>query len=303
MFCKSYAGDFDRAARLIESVARYNLNRIPFFLCVPPSDLTLFEKLTGGVGYPVTLISDLEIVQSNPGVSPRDVTGWDGRLAQQALKSEFWRWWLKQNSEEHELHYVCIDSESEFIRDFYKKDFVHESGVPYTICHDHGDLLNLCKQRGIATIEQNFNRDCEIIKKVFGRQGPNYAFSPTPVIWTSKVWQDLEAGYLNPNNITIWDAIREYPNELHWYGESLLHFNSIPLLPRNPLFRVYHYDWEFFERQKSGERLESLRLEFIGILKQSNWDYEMDSGAQKYRKSFLSRSLRHCKRWFRKTLG
>jgi hypothetical protein len=46
----------------------------------------------------------------------------------------------------------------------------------------------------------------------------------------------------------------------HLGGEALLYYNSIPLMPIEPLFRCYHY----------------------------NWQYEFDSGAQEQRKSWTS---------------
>jgi hypothetical protein len=135
-----------------------------------------------------------------------------------------------------------------------------------------------------------------LLKIVFKRLGPDYDFGPTPVVWSSKVWKSLEKSYLIPNKLTLWDAIEMAPSELRWYGEALLAYKAIPIYPIEPLFRVYHYDWQYFTSKKMGETNSTLLVNYLGILKQSNWDYERDSGKQAKRKSFLSKVVRVLKR-------
>jgi len=292
LFCKSYIGDLKRVQTLLDSIGRFNRERITTYLSVPRIDLSVFQEALVFDASEVNLIEDEEILLSNPGHSLKYFSNWDGRITQQVVKSEFWRYWLKQNPNQNELVYVCLDSESEFKRDFYINDFISESGTPYTICHDNSDLLNLAKSKGKTKVLFNFQKDCAMIKEVFFRSGPDYAFSPTPVIWSSKVWQDLNQHYLIPRGLTFGDMIRQRPNELHWYGEALLNFKSIPLEPRGPLFRVYHYDWEFFSRINAGETHEIIIQKFLGILKQSNWDFEKDIEGKRTRVSKLGRRVK-----------
>ncbi|MBI1889891.1 MAG: hypothetical protein HYS18_04540 [Burkholderiales bacterium] len=286
LFCKSYSGDLKRMQRLWQSVRLFNRNRIPLYISVPQADRKLFEQT---IGTPEDLIwvSDEDIARANPRADLTHYQSWDGRLSQQVVKSEFWRYAGCDS-------YLCLDSESEFIRDFTQNDFLDAHGNPYTVMHQAKELLQLAANKGMAQVAESFCRESAALKAVFGRVGPDYDFGPTPVIWSARVWHDLDEQYLKPRGQTLWDAIAERPAELRWYGEALLQFKSIPLLPIEPLFRVYHYDWQFDTLRHMGERPENLETQYLGILCQSNWQYELDYGAQK--KSSLSRANRWLKR-------
>ncbi len=303
LFCKTYAGDLQRVKRLLNSIGKYNRDRIPTFVSIPSQDFQQLHNAEPLVAANATLITDESIIHCGGNVGLPYYRSWDGRLSQQVIKSEFWRYFLANYSVYSDINYVCIDSESEFIRDFYTSDFISPSGAPYTICHDHQDLITIARQINKKKVEENFIKDCSLMKEVFSRGGPDYAFSPTPVIWSSKVWRDLDDLYLKPNGINLWDAIAERPNELHWYGEALLHFKSIPLIPRSPLFRVYHYDWEFFSRKKSGETIDSLKQYFLGVHKQSNWDFESDEDEYPKKRSMASRLRRQIRWWYLNNFG
>jgi hypothetical protein len=243
----------------------------------------------------VIWIADEEIISANALSDMDTYYAWDGRLSQQVIKSEFWRIFNQD-----QICYLCLDSESLFVKDFYLSSFLSSDGNPYTVLHQNKELLQLAANKKINKVLTNFNQVCEMLKVVFNRVGPNYDFGPTPVIWSSEVWRALEDNYLKPNQMTIWDAIKARPSELQWYGESLLKFKPIPLLPLEPLFKVYHYDWQYFFAQRGSETSATLSENYLGYLKQSNWDYDADYGAHALRKSFSSRTLRKIKRFFAK---
>lgn len=284
LFCKTYTGDLKRIQRLWSSVQRFNRDRIPLYISVPEAERALFEQI---LGTPDGLIwvNDEDIVRANPRSNMAYYRTWDGRLSQQVVKGEFWRYSGCDS-------YLCLDSESEFIRDFYCSDFLDHRGNPYTVMHQSKEMLQLAANKGIVRVVDDFHRDCEMMKSVFGRVGPDYEFAPTPVIWSAQVWRDLDEHYLQPKGITLWEAIEERSSELHWYGEALLQFNSIPLLPIEPLFRCYHYNWQWHTLRGLGETTETLQREYLGIVCQSSWQYELDYGAQAQRKSRLSRLVR-----------
>lgn len=285
LFCKSYSGDLKRIQRLWLSVQHFNCDRIPLYISVPEAERALFEQ-TLGTPDGLIWISDEDIVRANPRADLTYYRTWDGRLSQQVVKSEFWRYSGCDS-------YLCLDSESEFIRGFRCSDFLDPQGRPYTVMHQSKELLQLATNKGFLRVSEAFHRDSALLKSVFGRDGPDYDFGPTPVIWSARVWRDLDERYLQPKGITIWEAVQERPSELRWYGEALLHFNSIPLLPIEPLFRVYHYNWQFLAQHRLGERIKKLQGEYLGVLCQSNWQYEWDFGEKK--KSVFSRMIRWLK--------
>jgi hypothetical protein len=47
LYCKSYKRDVLRAKRLVDSIERYNAERLNFFMSVPTEDRQLFENLIG----------------------------------------------------------------------------------------------------------------------------------------------------------------------------------------------------------------------------------------------------------------
>ena len=292
---KSYSGDIRRVELLLRSMETHNLGKIPIFLFVPKSDLKQFAYLINQTGQNINVINDEAAIELNKSILIEEFRKLSGSIAQQIVKSEAWRFIMNSYKKER-IDYLCVDSESIFINDFRERDFYSGAGNIYTVMHGNETLLNLAREKKIFKVERDFFRSCEEMKSLFGRVGENYAFSPTPVLWCSKVWQDLEEYYLKPKIKNILNAIVQRPNELHWYGETLLKYGSIPIHPINPLFRVYHYDWEFFEAAKKGETIETLKSQYLGVLKQSNWHYELDSGVQAARKSAPSRFVRYIKR-------
>jgi hypothetical protein len=133
------------------------------------------------------------------------------------------------------------------------------------------------------------------MKERFGRSGPDYQFGTAPFVWSRRVWDDLNAKFLAPDGLTLWDAIAQLPSELTWYGESLLKFGSIPLRPIEPLFRCYGYEWYWQAMNAAGETDDKLSQNFLGVVYQSNWHFELDAGAKI--KPLSSRLLRRAKRW------
>lgn len=289
LFCKSYHQDVLRVKRLVESVEACNADNMPLFISVPVIDRQLFLNQIGSGR--CEWLSDEEIVAANPILSWARLQEMDSRQSQQVVKSEFWR-----------LHsckgYLCLDSDSVFIRKFQTADFLAADGVPFTTIHQSKELLQLAINVGRPKLVENYRKDCKMAKSIFERSGPDYDFGPTPVVWATKVWQDLATNYLEPRGMSFMDAIIQFPSELRWYGEALLAYQSIPLHPVEPLFRVYHTDWQYFRQRKMGETLEKLQENYLGVVMQSNWQYEMDYA--NFGKSVLSRVARQVKRQLRR---
>lgn len=285
LFCKSYHQDVLRVKRMMDSIEACNADNMPVFISVPSGDRQLFLNHIGLRR--CEWLSDEEIIAANPAISWVRLQEIDSRKSQQVVKSEFWRL-------HHCSAYLCLDSDSVFIRKFQAADFLAADGVPYTTLHQSKDLLQMAINMGRPKLVENYRQDCALAKAIFNREGPDYDFGPTPVVWASKVWQDLAAQYLEPRGMSFMDAIIQCPSELRWYGEALLAYQSMPLHPIEPLFRVYHTDWQYFAQRKMGETLERLQENYLGVVMQSNWQYEMDLSNSG--KSILSRAARKIKR-------
>lgn len=288
LYCKSYCTDVKRVARLAKSIAEFNIDRIPFYVSVPQADIALFEQYLAGLD--AHIISDESIIECNPAIDKQKLSQIPGGLSQQVVKSEFWRLNISTT-------YLCLDSDCIFIRPFRQEEFISPDGTPYTIIDEAHDLLYpVLSQKKYAVIE-NFHRESLEVQKEFGRNGKHYSFGPAPVIWDRRVWESLDRHYCQPHGYTLLDLIIKSGNEMRWYGEALLKFTAIPLLPSQPLFKTYHYAWQMkFDKRNKINTAELTKI-YCGVINQSSWEREMDWPSEG------GSTLSHIARRIRKHLG
>ena len=289
LYCKSYRRDLLRVKRLLESLRQHNIQSIPFYISTPEADKAVLFELLGEESY-FYWLSDESIVKANPRAPAGIEKTRSAGIAQQVIKSEFWRLGIAEN-------YLCIDSDSVFIRDFTKADFMASDGIPYTVLHQNKELFQMASNRGHLRVECELRKESEIVKALFGRDGPNYYCAPAPFIWSAQVWNSLDIQYLQPKGMTLWDLITPDHPESLVYGEALLKFQAIPVRAIEPLFRIYHYDWHFYLSRRLGETQDKLKQNFLGLIYQSSWESELDYGAPA--KPFVSRTLKRLKRFLR----
>ena len=294
LLCKSYRDDALRVKRLLDSLARHNPQRLPVVVAVPEADLAVFREISQG--HAVQLVADEDIVRSHPQAAERELLAryraTPGYRLQQVVKADAWRLLGCES-------WLCMDSDTVFLRDISLADFLAPAGHPYTLMHQSRELMQLAVNRGHADMLTHFRAESARMKSLFGRSGPDLDFGPTPVLWSARVWADLHERLLAPRGWTLWDAIDHIPTEIRWYGEALLAYRSIPLDAIEPLFRVYHHEWQYFALQRQGETPQTLAAQFLGAVYQSNWEFEFDAPGTR---SAASRLSRHLKRW-RRRLG
>lgn len=289
LYCKSYRNDFLRLKRLASSIQQFNLDHIPFYISTPKADRdSLITILGEDAGY--RWVADEDIVAANPRVNVKQYESMPGGLSQAIVKSEFWRLGISDS-------YLCLDSDCVFIRSFSKKDFLFSESLPYTVLHQNKEYFQLAMNRGQEKVVQNLRAEAHRVQTLFERNGPEFYCAPAPFIWSAKVWDSLDKEYLQARGITLWDLVSpEYPETLI-YGEALLRYQAIPIIAIEPLFRVYHYDWQYFLMRRLGETEEKLADNYLGVLYQSNWESNLHFGEDT--KPMLSRGLKSLKHFFR----
>jgi hypothetical protein len=283
LFCKSYKNDVLRLVRLAKSILAFNTDSVPFYVSVPELDRKLFSERLAGLN--VILITDESILKANPSLDLDKIAALPGGLSQQIVKSEFWRL-------NHSKIYLCLDSDCEFLRPFSCSDFIASDGIPYFVMHEAKEMLQFSVCHNQQEIYEGFHELRKKLAGIFQREGRHYDFGPVPAIWDSKVWRDLDDKFLQPRNMNIYDAILLLPSELLWYGEAVLRFRPYPILPVEPIFRVYHNESQYFFAKKNGEDNSSIAKNYLGICYQSNWQKELDF----HRKHLLSRMARSARR-------
>ena len=289
LYCKTYRRDFLRLKRLLESIQKYNVDQILFYISTPQDQFEELQNILGSSeGY--QWVSDESIIAANPRVVPGIEKTRNGSLAQQAIKSEFWRLGISEN-------YVCLDSDCVFIKEFGRKHFIASDGTPYTVIYQNKEFFQLAIDRKHPKVEENLRLEGDRVKTLFNRDGPNYYCPCPPFIWSAKVWRSLDEQFLKPKGKTFWDICTPEHPETLLYLEALLNFQVIPLHPIEQLFRIYYYDWQFYLLRRLGESKNKLAQNYLGVIYQSNWDSDLDFGSSG--KSILSRANRKLKRFLR----
>ena len=267
LYCKSYSVDVKRAARLAMTIQQFNVDQIPFYVSVPGADLPLFEEHLAGLN--VELITDESIAAANSAIDSGKLEGIPGNISQQVIKSEFWRLGISES-------YMCLDSDCMFIRPFRINEFITPEGTPYTIIDEGRDILFPTLSKGKHEIIGNFRRESAEVQVAFGRHGKDYNFGPNCPVWDRRVWQSLDEELLRPNGVSFLDLILRSPNEMRWYGEALLKYRAIDLLPSQPFFKMYHYAWQQQKDRREGIDIKQLANLYCGVVYQSAWEREMD---------------------------
>lgn len=267
LYCKSYSVDVFRARRLAASIQKYNVDKIPFVVSCPAADKPLFEAQLKG--FDLTLVCDEDIVQSNPLHSVEAIKRIPGHIAQQIIKSEFWRLGMCRA-------YLCLDSDCQFIRPFHQNEFLSPDGEPYTIMDEARELLMPALAAKKGKVVENMLREAAEIQQEIGRPGKVYNFGPNCPVWDARVWHSLEENLLKPRNISFAELIVQFPNEMRWYGESVLKFGAIRVLPTQPFFKMYHYAWQLRMDRRQGITEPLLARMYCGVVYQSAWERQLD---------------------------
>jgi hypothetical protein len=290
LYCCTLARDAVRAVRMAESVARHNRDNLALYLSAPRADLELFRRKLGSRAQ---VICEEEILTANPAQDLARVYALRGLVQQQIIKAEFWRLGLSENA-------LVVDSDCKFVRDFARADFLAEPSVPYSVIHEGRELLQFTAAHGPKRVRAEFLQDRVPIMREMGRDGVVYDYGYAPFLWSRRVWSDLAEKHLAPRGETLADAIARCQSEFTWYGESLLRFRSIPIHPREELFKHYHYEHQYWTDVKLGVTEETIARDYLGVVYQSNWETWTEFGAPS--KSWLSRAARSAKRGMRRLL-
>jgi hypothetical protein len=192
-----------------------------------------------------------------------------GNITQQIVKSEFWRLGISDA-------YLCLDSDSLFIRPFSMLDYMHPNGTPYFVMSEAQSFMDQALSLRKTNVINNFYRESALFQQIFQREGKAYSFGPMPIVWHRAVWESLENQYLKPRGMNFVDAIMQAPLESRWYGEALLKYKAIEMVTAEPFFKVYHYAWQLDADRRRGVGAAELAQLYSGVIYQSSWERGMD---------------------------
>lgn len=236
LFCKSYAGDFDHLAVLLESLDRHNPEDIVLTLSLPRADIAAFTNRFGNAQRNVRVVADEDYC----GHDLNHIPGW---LAQQICKLTSWRVVSSPC-------YVILDSDCYLIRDLAAKAIlpasrrftVYGSKVRTVLKPDNVDLLRYIRgtmdpaayvpepfepkdqldkfldYRSVSLEQLDPLKRSDIPMKVFGARQWIY-YQPCQ-IFCRDVLTALH-DYVQRHGVTIADLIKISPWEYNWYGEFI----------------------------------------------------------------------------------
>lgn len=255
LFIKTYRPDFERLKILIKSIEKHNKDHIPVLISVNDEDYDFFKKEF--ICYQIIRDSDI--------IAPTLTDPW---RYQQIIKAHLYKLNICKN-------YLCIDSDSEFIRDFYYTDFLYDEVTPYTIMHESKSFLESMDIIGLDSENTFFKNALRATRQIFGTNGKEWDYGPSPYLWSCSVWQHFVEVYLKDKNKDFEDFFQEIdqitpPSECVIYGEYLLKTRLIDLYPIEGFFKVYHYEKQF-ELEKNSYKIEQLKKVYLGVIMQSNW--------------------------------
>lgn len=254
LFCKTYSADIDRLKNLYNSILQYNVEQILFIVSVPEAELSMFKDF---LTQNVLLLSDEEI---------HNCIGLPGWMQQQTIKLNIHRLAVADN-------YLVLDADSYFIRPFAVNDFMVNDQVPYTVCHEQKELFTLTElvkhQLGFDP-RQVFIEDKRKVMGLIERVGRPYDFGPTPCIWNCELLHNFEQEFVKPNG-GYERVLQICPSEITWYGEWYLKTRPFNLFPLEPLFKVYHYPFQYQLDKQLQITEQHLAANYMGIIMQSNW--------------------------------
>ena len=279
LFCKTYSGDLERFKILKDSVDKFNKDKVPFFVVCPALDMDLFSQLkTNNEGYEFKLISDEELL--GMGQDEHHKQDW---YSQQVIKLEFFKLKLVK-------HYLSLDSDCYFIRDFYVEDFLFDENTPYVPLTEpmkgaESNFMQLFRTLRPKQEEATWNTGS---KTYLNRTGKRFCLNVPPVL-SYDVLLHMSENLLKPKKMQFADLIKISPYEYEWYCDYLLKFKPTQFQICTPFF-VSFYNETFYQLYRHlGFTQEILSNYYTGLIMHEGWIRD-----KKFKKSLFGSFVRKC---------
>jgi hypothetical protein len=234
---------------------------VHLYCVVPAADLTRFAVLGGP---DLTVLSESELGQY---LVDRPVHGMRaGYINQEIVKLAFWELELTEN-------YFCVDSDAEFIRPFYRSDFMADEHTPYTVLVEDNELKvepryyrEYWQQREIELrrIQELVGLDSKVVRTCHGHQ-----------IFSAKVLKSFKSDFLAPRGWAYADALEAAPYEFTWYNMWLQMNRTIEIHQREPLVKVFHNESQHLEYVMRGVTTGDIARGYLAVVVNSNYSRDL----------------------------
>lgn len=257
LLLKSYAGDLAYAERLVASLDRHNVERLPTWIVVPDSDLELFAHLTGPERHLIAESAlDQHLVTSPIG----DLR--TGYANQEIIKLAFWELGLVDV-------YLPIDSDAVIVRDFGRADLMYDHDTPFTVLVEDNDLK--VDPRYFHDTWVGRERALRRIQEEVGLADRRLLTSHGHQVMSSRVLRSLRDDFMAARGWSYADLLGVSPYEFSWYAFWLQASGVMPIHVREPLIKVLHTADQHLEYAMAGITPVDVARGYLGIVVNSNF--------------------------------
>lgn len=257
---KTFVDDLKYVERLIPSFNKYNSDNIPLYIVVPKADIEVFQHF---LNPNIELFS--EELFNDKLTSDPDLGFKPGYINQEIIKLSFWELNLCEN-------YFCLDSDGEFIRDFFLTDFMFDQSTPYSILFEDNELK--VEPEYFKSYWEPREEKIRKIQELVGLTDKRMLTCHNMAILSSKVLASFKSDFMDAKNLSYVDIIKLSPYEFSWYNMWLQKSKVIPIEIREPLFKTFHHQNQLNDYVRRNVTLQDIARGFIGININSNWQLE-----------------------------
>jgi hypothetical protein len=258
---KTFVDDLKYVERLIPSYNKYNRDNIPLYFVVPEADINVFQRFSN---LNVEILSE-ELF--NDKLTSVPVFGMKpGYINQQIIKLSFWELQLSEN-------YFCLDSDGEFIRDFFISDFMYDERTPYSILIEDNELKVEPEYYNSYWVPRE--EKIRLIQELVGLNDRRMLTCHGMAVLSCKVLASFKTEFMISKNLSYVDILNLSPYEFSWYNMWLQKSKVIPIEIREPLFKMFHHENHLKDYVRRFVTLEDIARGFIGININSNWQLKV----------------------------
>lgn len=271
---KTYSDDYKLTDRLIQSFSQYNKDNILLYLVAPDEELDLFKGL---VSQNIHLIPDSQFEAHTCDDHNFSGNSSLGYRNQSIIKLAFWELRIAH-------HYMCLDSDAVFIRNFYLSDFMVNSNESYTVLIEDNELQT--DDDYYRTYWLGRSIELEKILNFLDCTEKIYLTCHGFQIISSKVMSDFKDEVLEKNGLRYKDILDISAYEFSWYN-FFLQKRGYSLSIREPYFKVIHLPNQVLDLVLKNVTVESLARSYIGYVFNSNFYINPTPLGLESKKSYL----------------
>jgi len=257
LFIKSYRSDLALVRRLLDSISKYNRDRISVFISVPANDLPAFQDLARR-HTDVSVLADEHF-----GIPTVDRKIWGfapGYITQQLVKLSVQRLAEARN-------YLILDSDTYFIRDFRTTDFIAPDGTGLTVLAADKDLV---ADPAYAPFATGRAMKLDLIAERLGASTLSRATCHNNTVFQDSVLREFH-DWCAAEGLSLLDLMNIAPVEFTWYNFFLAKYCPERLIRIEPFIKMLHTRSEYRRLVAAGFSHESLRRAYLGVCINSGW--------------------------------